>query len=123
MDADAPSADAALEESSQHLDSARTIADTDPHGAYQLAYDAARKAVMSSMRREGVRVRRGEGAHAITAEYAGHRLDPELGRRFESMRRRRNRSEYGTAFFSRQEVLEAIETASALRAASDDLRS
>ena len=43
MDADAPSADAALEESSQHLDSARTIADTDPHGAYQLAYDAARK--------------------------------------------------------------------------------
>lgn len=77
---------------------------------------------MSAMRREGVRVRRGEGAHAITAEYAGHKCDRELARRLDSMRRRRNRSEYGTAFFSRAEVLEAIETASALNAASDALR-
>lgn len=118
VEPDAESAEAAREESSQHLESARTIAESDPNGAYQLAYDAARKAVMASMRREGVRVRRGEGAHAIAAEYAGHQLDHDLGRRLDAMRRRRNRSEYGTAFFGREEVLEAVETAEALLAAS-----
>lgn len=119
VEPDDGSARQALEESSQHLESARTIAESDANGAYQLAYDAARKAVMSSMRRSGLRVRRGEGAHAITAEYAGHALDQGLGRRFDAMRRRRNRSEYGSAFFGREEVFEAIETAAALRDAAN----
>lgn len=69
---------------------------------------------MAGMRRDGLRVRRGEGSHAITAEYASHTLGTELGRRLDAMRRRRNRSEYGTAFFGPEEVSEAVETANAL---------
>jgi hypothetical protein len=83
----------ALEEARRHIDSARAIASTDPNGAYQLAYDAARKAVVGNMRRSGVRVRRGEGARALTALYASGAMEEELGMRLDQMRRRRNRSE------------------------------
>lgn len=117
VEVDLELAAASVEESRRHLESARSIASTDPNGAYQLAYDAGRKAVVAHMRSEGWRVRRGEGGHALTATYAGHAFDEELGRRFEAMRRRRNRSEYGTAFFGDAEVSDAIETAHALLAA------
>jgi len=59
-----------LEEARRHLRSAETIAEEDPNGAYQLAYDGARKAVTAHMAGAGVRIRRGEGAHVITAQYA-----------------------------------------------------
>ena len=112
--ADDEGAEAALEEAARHADSAESIAANDPNGAYQLAYDGARKAIAAHMRRAGFRVRRGEGAHAITAEYARDVIDPELGKRFDSMRRRRNRSEYGSAFFSEEEVEGAVAVARAL---------
>ncbi len=108
VDADDNAAAAALEESRQHAESARMIAHSDPNGAYQLAYDVSRKAVMSSMRAAGVRVRRGEGAHAITAAYAAIAIDSELGRRLDAARRRRNRSEYGSTFFDDAAIEDAI---------------
>ncbi len=106
-----------LEEAGRHAMSAEGIADTDPNGAYQLAYDGARKAVVAHMKRSGLRVRSGEGSHAITAEYATVAIDQTLGGRLEAMRRRRNRSEYGTAHFEAAEVSDAIDIARALVAA------
>jgi len=93
------------------------IAGSDSSGAYQLAYDGARKAVVSSLRRTGLRVRKGEGAHAITAAYASVAIDEELGDRFESARRRRNRSEYGSAYFDEAAVADVIDLAASLIAA------
>lgn len=106
-------ADVALEEARLHVRSARVIAGEDPNGAYQLAFDAARKAVMARMRRVGVRVRRGEGGHLVTAKFAAAAIDEDLGRRLEAMRRRRNRSEYGTALLRWEEIDEAITVAAA----------
>jgi YD repeat-containing protein len=114
VESDAAASEGAIEEARRHLESARSISASDPNGAYQLAYDGARKIVAAHMRRNGVRVRKGEGTHALTARYAGEALDTGLGKRLDAMRRRRNRSEYGTAFFSNEEVSEAVATAEAL---------
>lgn len=111
---DPDGAASALDESRRHIASARAIADDDPNGAYQLAYDAARKAVMAHMRAQGVRVRKGEGAHAIAASYARVAIDMALGKRLDGMRRRRNRSEYGSAYFDAADVLDAMEVADRL---------
>lgn len=115
--ADVDAAAVSLEEARLHLHSAAAISSSDPNGAYQLAYDAARKAVMSSMRAGGFRVRKGEGGHAITASYAAEALDQALGKRFDSARRRRNRSEYGSAFFDAASIADAIDLAGLLIAA------
>src|SRR5207248_9450604 len=106
---DEAAAEVSLEESRQHVASARAIANSDPNGAYQLAYDAARKAVMSSMRSAGFRVRRGDGVHVITASYAVAALDVGLGKRLDRARRQRNRSEYGTSFFDEVAINDVID--------------
>lgn len=115
--ADSEAAALSLEEARLHLQSAQAISSSDPNGSYQLAYDAARKAVMSSMRVGGFRVRKGEGGHAITAAYAAEALDPALGKRLDSARRRRNRSEYGSTFFDAASIADAIDLAGSLIAA------
>lgn len=60
------------------------------------------------------------GAHQALTQFATH-LATETGepalRRFDRLRRNRNRSEYGTKTFGKAEVEEAINTASAIRAA------
>jgi HEPN domain len=114
VEPDEQAALATLAEARLHVRSAALIAGSDPNGGYQLAYDGARKAVAAHLRREGLRVRKGEGGHALTAAYASHVLGDELGRRLEAMRRRRNRSEYGSAYFGPDEVAEAVQTADAL---------
>ncbi len=114
VELDSAGAESVIEEARRHLESAEAISASDPNGAYQLAYDGARKAVAAHMRREGARVRRGEGAHALTAGYASEALDRSLGRRLDAMRRRRNRSEYGSALFGADEISDAIDTARAL---------
>jgi hypothetical protein len=120
VEVDPDGAGSALEEALRHVDSAGAIRLTDPNGAYQLAYDAARKAVMSHMRRNGIRVRRGEGAHAILASYAALAIDEGLGKRLDGMRRRRNRSEYGSAYFNDDDVRDATAVAASLIAAVSD---
>src|SRR5690242_3399261 len=47
-------ADRLLRQAYQHLDSADAIAATDPAGAYQLLYDAARKALAGVLENEGL---------------------------------------------------------------------
>lgn len=119
VDADFEGAALSLEEARLHLQSAQSISLSDPNGSYQLAYDAARKAVMSSMRAGGFRVRKGEGGHAITAAYAAEAMDPALGKRLDSARRRRNRSEYGSAFFDAASIADAIDLAGLLILAAE----
>jgi hypothetical protein len=114
VDTDVAGARDALGEARLHVASARAIASSDSNGAYQLAYDGARKAVMASMRSAGIRVRKGEGAHALTAAYAEVAIDEGLGQRLDAMRKRRNRSEYGSAFFSEAAVSDGIALAEAL---------
>ena len=96
-----------LDEAERHLASAEQIAANDPNGAFQLAYDAARKAATAHMLARGLRVTNQPGAHATTGRYAlveiGEAFAP-----FDRMRRRRNRSEYGTSFISEVEVADAV---------------
>jgi hypothetical protein len=91
-------ADLLLAQAQQHLDSARTIAETDPAGAYQLLYDAARKALAAILENEGLRAT-SRGGHIAVREAVSAQLDPPLGgifRPFDRLRRRRNQAEYAS---------------------------
>jgi hypothetical protein len=99
-----------LDEAERHLASAEQIAAKDPNGAFQLAYDAARKAATGHMLARGLRVTNRPGAHATTGRYALIEIG-EVFAPFDRMRRRRNRSEYGTSFISGVEVADAIANA------------
>jgi hypothetical protein len=118
IEPDADLARAMLADAGRHLESAEAIALDDPSGAFQLAYDGARKAVQALLAYEGLRVRARPGAHAVTAQHAREEVDEELGRSLESMRRRRNLSEYGIAHFEAADVAHAIDVAVASRSAS-----
>ncbi|MEX2422005.1 MAG: hypothetical protein WD670_09340 [Actinomycetota bacterium] len=124
VEADTSAARDKLEEAKHHLDSAALIAETDPAGAYSLLYDAARKAVDAHMLMSGYRVSRSRlGGHEATARYASSALGSgphgESARRFDRMRRNRNRSEYGAWQIGRstldadlvhaREIVEAVE--------------
>lgn len=109
-----------LDDASRHLEAAAKIADLDLSGAYVLAYDAARKSVAAALLMAGHRVLSRPGSHQALAQYADS-LTAETGeqalKRFDRLRRNRNRSEYGSRTFGKAEVQEAIETAHAIRAA------
>jgi len=124
VEADTSAARDKLEEAKHHLDSAALIEETDPAGAYSLLYDAARKAVDAHMLMSGYRVSRSRlGGHEATARYASSALGSgphgESARRFDRMRRNRNRSEYGAWQIGRstlkadlvhaREIVEAVE--------------
>jgi hypothetical protein len=66
-----------LHHAEAHLESAARVGASDPTGAYQLAYDAARKAVAADMAASGYRAK----AASLS--------------RLDGMRRLRNRAEYG----------------------------
>lgn len=109
-----------LEDAERHLEAAETVADIDPSGAYVLAYDAARKSVAAALLTTGHRVRSRPGSHQALAQFA-NQLATQTGepalKRFDRLRRHRNRSEYGSRTFGKAEVREAIDTATAIRAA------
>jgi hypothetical protein len=122
--ADAAAAAASVEEATKHLASARAILATDANGAYQLLYDAARKAVAAHMLSRGYRARNVAGARATVAQYAAAALTAHTGsaKELDRLRRRRNRSEYGLAFFEPAEVGEALGHAEEIvRAVTEDL--
>ena len=96
-----------LDEAERHLASAGQIAANDPNGAFQLAYDAARKAATAHMLARGLRVTNQPGAHATTGRYAVSEIG-EAFAPFDRMRRRRNRAEYGTTLISEREVADAV---------------
>jgi hypothetical protein len=109
-----------LEDAGRHIAAAGKIADLDPSGAYVLAYDAARKSVAAALLMTGHRVRSRPGSHQALAQHANSlatKTGEEALKRFDRLRRNRNRSEYGSKTFGKAEVSEAIETAGAIRAA------
>jgi hypothetical protein len=92
-------ADAMLDQARRHLAAAGTIATADPVGGYQLAYDAARKALTAVLENQGLRPTRA-GGHIAVLDAVRAQLDPPLGgvlRPFDRMRRRRNDAEYPSA--------------------------
>lgn len=103
-----------LDDADRHLRSGAAALDIgDLAGAYQLAYDAARKALTAALAARGLRTR-GQGAHAnlISLAQAG-----ELGgdtAQFEPldrMRQTRNHAEYDGYRFDTSEVTSDLATA------------
>lgn len=89
-------ADALLDQARRHLKTAALAADGDPVGAYQLVYDAARKALCAILENQGLRAT-SRGGHVVVLDAVLAQLDPPLGqvlRPFDRMRRRRNDAEY-----------------------------
>lgn len=85
-----------LNQAHQHLGSAQAIAGSDPTGAYQLLYDAARKALSAVLENQGLRAT-SRGGHIAVLDAVSAQLDPPLGtilRPFDRLRRRRNQAEY-----------------------------
>lgn len=94
-----PHADLLLEQASRHVKSAEAVMASDPTGAYQLLYDAARKSLGSILENQGLRAT-SRGGHIAVIEAITAQLDPPLGkvlRPFDRMRRRRNEAEYPSA--------------------------
>lgn len=85
-----------LEVAAAHLVSVESRAAHDPAGAFALAYEAMRRAVVAHMRTTGFRVRSRGGAHYQTGRYALAALGglgiTEHLRAFEDLRRLRNKS-------------------------------
>jgi hypothetical protein len=89
-------AEAELVRARTHVGSAQRLLDSDPEGAYTLAYDAARRALAAVLQNQGLRAT-GRGGHTAVYEAVRAQLDPPLGailRPFNRMRVRRNEVEY-----------------------------
>lgn len=89
-------ADRLLDQARAHLVSGDRIKEDDPHGAYVLVYDAARKSLAAVLENQGLRAT-SRGGHVVLGLAVTAQLDPPLGailRPFERMRRRRNTIEY-----------------------------
>ena len=91
----------------QHLHSADLLSGADPAMAYAALYDAARKAVTAHMLAHGLRATNRAGAHEAVGLYAAVEVHDPTGSvlRFQSMRLKRNRSEYQDQPVGRREVL------------------
>ena len=89
-------ADRLIRQAQTHLQSAAGLAESDPPGAYALAYDAARKALTAVLENQGLRST-STGGHIAVYEAVRARFDPPLGkvlRPFDRMRRQRRDAEY-----------------------------
>lgn len=87
-----PHAQRLLEDAERHIASATAIADQDPTGSYQLAYDAGRKSASAILSSEGLRST-AKGGHVAVIE-AMHELGGDAFSVLDRMRRRRHRLEY-----------------------------
>ncbi|WP_043630071.1 HEPN domain-containing protein [Nonomuraea candida] len=102
-------ADELLQQAGKHVATARMALESDPIGAYQLLYDAARKSLAAVLENQGLRAS-SRGGHIAVYEAVVAQLDPPLGRSlrpFDRMRRRRNEAEYprlGSPRFSTEDV-------------------
>ena len=85
-------ADRLMSDAKAHLASAREIQLSDPPGAYQLAYDAARKACAALLAVQGLRAT-SSGGHAAVQEAMTEQFGPVFSS-FAVLRRQRRASEY-----------------------------
>ena len=89
-------AEAELVRARTHIASARLLLDSDPEGAYILAYDGARRALAAVLQNQGLRAT-SRGGHIAIYDAVLAQLDPPLGsllRPFNRMRARRNEVAY-----------------------------
>jgi HEPN domain len=97
------------------LGSAEKALDGDLAGAYQLAYDGARKAVTALLAAQGLRVRARAGhsmlVEVVVALYGGHEGGDVLAQ-LDRMRRIRNEAEYAGHWFDEEEVAHDLNIAS-----------
>ncbi|CAN5475384.1 hypothetical protein BH10ACT7_BH10ACT7_17680 [soil metagenome] len=109
-------ADDYLRQARQHISSAETLVDSDPEGAFQLAYDAARKSLAAVLVNQGLRAS-GAGAHMTVHEAVRAQLGSArtaVMDEFGWMRRLRNTTEYpatGEKPADEHDVREAIPAA------------
>ncbi len=110
--ADPATAEALIVMSHHHVQSASRICDSDPEGAFSLAYDAARKAATALLAQQGLRPTTLGGhlavVEAIRAQFPGMGGLTSLDR----LRRRRNQGEYpdpaGYDSITAQEASDAV---------------
>lgn len=88
------SALADLETARNHLRSANKIFVSDPIGAYQLTYDAARKALQSALLACGVRITAKGGHYAFVRVAESSVFQSATFLKFREMRMLRNQAEY-----------------------------
>jgi len=97
-----------LDDAARHLrTTGKAKADGDLSGAYQLAYDAARKSLTALALARGLRVK-GEGAHAnlitvVQEEFAGEDGIGDVSK-LDRLRRKRHKAEYDGYWFEEEEV-------------------
>ena len=118
VEADRAEAQNELATARNHLLGAEAASQHDPTGAFTLAYDAARKAVVAHMRANGLRVRPRFGAHYQTGRYARvaltGRASAEHVSAFEDMRVVRHDTEYGAEVVDASDAAEALAHARAI---------
>jgi hypothetical protein len=104
-----------------HLDSAASIARSDPTAAFAVGYEAMRKAIAAHMRWDGFRVKPGRGHHHRTGRYALAALEGRQARAhveaFDELRLLRNQSQYEGLMVEPQDLAELLSHARALVAA------
>jgi hypothetical protein len=111
-------------DAARHLASARLIAASDPTGAYQLAYDAARKACSALLAAQGLRATT-RGGHVAVQDVVRAQFNGDGGvpafRAFPRLRRTRAAREYpdvDTPTTTAEDVADAIDAASAMETAA-----
>jgi hypothetical protein len=103
--------------SEHHAQSATTLCDSDPEGAFSLAYDASRKAATALLAHQGLRPTT-NGGHIVVVE-ATRAQFPGVGglKSLDRLRRRRNQGEYpdpsGYDPITAEEAAEAVAAAEA----------
>ena len=91
------SAQGFLAQAAGHLDSAQSVSETDPTGAYSLLYDAARKSLAAVLHAQGLRATSKGGHYAIQEAISAQFTKPpprDAFRPFGRLRRTRNQIEY-----------------------------
>jgi hypothetical protein len=116
-----------LEDAAQHIESAKKIAESDPAGAYSMAYDGARKASAALLAIEGLRAT-SSGGHiaiqdAVEAQFNGRGGHPAF-KEFKRLRRTRNAREYpdiDSPDTTTDDAIDAIDTANAIVKAAEQI--
>ncbi len=116
-----------MEDADKHLASARLIGGADRTGAYQLAYDAARKACAALLAVQGLRATT-RGGHVAVQDAVRAQFNADGGipasRALPRLRRTRAAREYpdvGTPTTTTEDVEDAISAASAIAAAAQQI--